>query len=33
MELADFEEGDQGIPSHLSVELILQAFQALRLGR
>ncbi|MFS2241333.1 arginase family protein [Microbacterium sp. OR16] len=33
VELAEFEEGDQGIPSHLSVALILQTFQALRLGR
>lgn len=32
VELAEFEDGDQGIPSHLSVELILETFQALRLG-
>ena len=32
VELAEFEDGYQGIPSHLSVELILETFQALRLG-
>ncbi|MEV7630878.1 arginase family protein [Microbacterium sp. NPDC089318] len=31
VELAEFEAGDPAIPGHLSVELILEAFQALRL--
>lgn len=31
VELAEFEAGDDEIPSHLSVELILETFQALRL--
>ena len=31
VELAEFETGDDDIPSHLSLELILETFQALRL--
>lgn len=31
VELAEFEAGDPAIPGHLSVELILETFQALRL--